>query len=297
MPSEPKAIEYLCAKENVYALARDISKHGLNPLELLALLPANKRKTGKAAQSYHAVEGNHRICAIKLLNDPELAPANLRRGFETFAQDWTPVTSVRGVVFNDFEAARLWLDRIHNGPQDGVGRKQWTSDQKARFDGENKNRAAQQLLDYAQVAGMITSAERTRKLTTVQRFISNPAFSELMGIDQSDPDEIRRTRPKDEFDIVVRRFMRDLVEAKDVHSRMNKQEIVKYARPLSSLTGVTVKRIEPEPLSATQSTSAPPRAPRKGPAKPEKVIHVEYQDDLSPTPDISCALYIPEKGA
>jgi hypothetical protein len=237
LPSEARAIEYLCAKENVPALARDIAKHGLNPLELLALLPANKRRSEKATQSYYAVEGNRRVCAIKLLNDPDLAPANLRKNFENLAQDWTPVTSVYGVVFDDFESARLWLDRIHNGPQDGVGRKQWTSDQKARFDGENKNRAAQQLLDYAQSEGMITAAERERKLTTAQRFVGNRVFSENMGIDQTDPDEIRRTRPKAEFDILVRRFMRDLVDGTEVHSRMNSQEIIKYFRPLGSLAG------------------------------------------------------------
>jgi hypothetical protein len=37
--AESKAIEELCTKENVYPLARDIVKYGINPLENLALVP------------------------------------------------------------------------------------------------------------------------------------------------------------------------------------------------------------------------------------------------------------------
>ena len=280
LPSEAKAIEYLCSKENVLALARDIAKHGLNPLELLALLPTSRRKTEKTPQSYNAVEGNRRVCAIKLLNDPDLAPASLRKSFENLAQDWTPVTSVQGIVFNDFESARLWLDRIHNGPQDGVGRKQWTADQKARFDGENKNRAAQQLLDYAQSEGMITAAERERKLTTVQRFVGNRVFSENIGIDQADPDEIRRTRPKAEFDVLVRRFMRDLVDGTEVNSRRNSQAIVEYFRPLGLLPGVTGTRIEAEVLTGTRTMAASRKTRHQPPAKPAKIAHVEHQREI-----------------
>jgi hypothetical protein len=129
---------------------------------------------------------------------------------------------------------------------------------------------------------MITSAERARKLTTVQQFVSNDVFSELLGIDNSDPDEISRTRPKGEFDVLVKRFMRDLVEQKDVHSRMNKYAIIKYARPLAALPGVSSRRIDAEPLSSiSAATPSPPKkGPRKTPGKPVKATHVEYQDEI-----------------
>ncbi len=72
--TEAKAITLLCEKEAIYPLARDIVRHGLNPLEKFALIPTGK-KLGRGA-NYYVAEGNRRICALKLLNDPELAPAN-----------------------------------------------------------------------------------------------------------------------------------------------------------------------------------------------------------------------------
>src|SRR4029079_1880107 len=71
--TEAGAIERLCAKEDVPALARDIVLHGTNPLELIGLIQVDARKTEESNPSYFAVEGNRRVCALKLLNDPELA--------------------------------------------------------------------------------------------------------------------------------------------------------------------------------------------------------------------------------
>src|ERR1700730_6460333 len=155
--AEAKAIARLCNKENVYPLARDIVKHGLNPLERLALVALDKRKGTGANVSYYAAEGNRRLCALKLLNDPDLAPANLRKAFESLSEEWSsPITTVAGAVFDDIESVNLWLDRIHNGPQGGIGRKDWNAEQKQRFDGGSKNRSAQALLDYAETEKMIT---------------------------------------------------------------------------------------------------------------------------------------------
>ncbi len=274
--TEAKAIARLCEKENVFQLARDIVANGLNPLERFALIPA---KTGSRAdqQTFIVAEGNRRICALRLLADPDLAPVNLRQSFERLAKGRKPIKTVHAAVFDDAEDVRLWLDRIHSGPQNGVGRKDWNSEQKARFDGENKNRAAQSLLDYAQKNGMLTEAERSGKLTTVQRFMTNDVFRETLGIDQSDPNELGRNRPQQQFDILVKQFIRDLVGKEKVHSRMNKTDIIDYARPLSTLRGITVERIQSEPLvPGVQPKVSISRRPKR----PEKVTHVVSHETI-----------------
>lgn len=275
--SEAQAIARLCEKEAVYPLARDIVKNGLNPLERLALLPA--KKGVKTTLNYNAAEGNRRICALKLLNDPELAPANLRKAFEKLADQWaSPITKVSAVVFDNIESVNLWLDRIHNGLQGGIGRKDWNPEQKQRFDGGSKNKAAQSLLDYAEAEGIITPEERIGKLTTVQRFLGNEIFREMIGFDQDNPDDIARTRPKTEFDILVNKFIRDLV-AKEVNSRMNKDDIRGYARSIASLPGVTSTRIISEAISPlTDKTSKSTR--RKKPKKLDKIKHVRYEEEI-----------------
>ncbi len=275
--TEDQVIDYLCEREEVYPLARDIARHGLNPLERLALVPV-KSKGGRIT-GYTMAEGNRRLCAIKLLGDPERAPANLRKAFEQIVIDYeyAPITRVAGVVFDNKDDATIWLERIHGGTQGGIGRKTWNSEQKQRFSGTSKNRTAQLFLDYAQDKGMITADERKRRLTTVQRFLGNSVFKEIIGVDEDDPEQLSRTRPESEFDIIARRFVRDLVEGK-ANSRMNRAEIIQYARPLSSLSGVTTLRIPAEPLV---SGPAPRPARRARPGRPARVRHVQYEEEIS----------------
>ncbi|GAA0537864.1 hypothetical protein FHS83_003505 [Rhizomicrobium palustre] len=277
--AEAAAIARLCDKELVYPLARDIAKIGLNPLERFALVPIGKARIGGATTNYTTAEGNRRICALKLLNDPELAPANLRKSFEKLAEKSNVPSMVSAAVFPDFESFRMWLDRIHNGLQGGIGRKDWNAEQKQRFDGGSKNKVAQALLDYAETEKFLTAEERAGKLTTVQRFVGNSVFREVIGIDQENPDSLGRTRPKKEFDVLVKRFIRDLVEGEDVNSRMNRKEIIDYARPLNTLPGVSSSRVETEILLESDSDK-PKKFRLKKPKTPEKATRVRYEETI-----------------
>lgn len=85
--TEPEIIEHLCKDEQVYNLARSIADAGPNPLELLGLVEAPDSGSKK---TYQAWEGNRRVCAIKLPNDPDRAPAYLRRDFARLFVCTTP---------------------------------------------------------------------------------------------------------------------------------------------------------------------------------------------------------------
>lgn len=186
-----------------------------------------------------------------------------------------------GVVFDDIEDVDLWLNRIHKGLQNGIGRKEWNSEQKARHDGSaNKNRPAQAVLDYASREGLITEEDRSGKLTTVQRFLGNDVFREFLGLDQSDPEEIARTRPKQEFDTILKVFLRDLVGKKAVNSRMNKPEIIAYTRPLTAMPGITAARVQSEPLTA-EPVPQSRRARTSTPKRPERVKHVQHEAEIA----------------
>ncbi|MCA3036121.1 MAG: hypothetical protein ING63_02570 [Rhodocyclaceae bacterium] len=237
--------------------------------------------TQKSGQvSYYSAEGNRRICALKLLIDPELAPPKLRKAFTKLSEQWVnPIKVVPAAIFQDMESVRIWLDRTHNGAQGGIGLKSWNAEQKQRFDGGSKNRAAQQLLDYAQAEGIISIEDRVGKLTTVQRFLGNQIFREALGFESINEQEAGRTRPKADFDIMLKRFIRDLIGKKRVNSRMDREKIVEYARPLASLPGVTNTRIEAEVLAAAKGQKA--KNPRqKKPKKPEHATHVKYEEEI-----------------
>jgi len=275
--SESEAIERLCSAEDVLPLARDIVRHGVSPLERFALteIPRSGRNP-----SYYVEEGNRRICALKLLADSELAPARMRQSFEKLGEAWTPITNIDAAVFADLDQLRIWLDRTHSGPQGGVGRKVWNAEQKQRFFGGTKNRLGQLVLDYAEAEGMITKQERVGKITTAQRFLNPDVFQEALGIDRSNPDELMRTRPKAEFDAMLRRFMRDLVGGEVVNSRKNKPEVIQYARELTAMPGITNNRIDPEPLGTDGPSPARRRGPRRTPRRPERAKKIRFDDDI-----------------
>ena len=53
------------------------------------------------------------------------------------------------MVFPDRDSVRMWLGRIHEGEQGGIGRKKWNADQTARYSGYSNNKTALAVLYYA----------------------------------------------------------------------------------------------------------------------------------------------------
>jgi hypothetical protein len=277
--NEAETIAALCAKEDVLPLLKDIKKVGLSPLENFAIFPAAKRAANPRSQKYFAAEGNRRVCALKLLNDPDLAPAPLRKQVTKLASDWVPIRNVSAVIFKSFDEVRPWLQRIHNGQNGGIGRKQWNADQKTRFDGNSKNSLAQAILDYAEQENMLTAEQRERKLTTVERFISNPIFRDALGIARDSEEKIFRTRAKQDFDELMKKFVGDLADGSKVNSRMLKPAIEAYAKEVSSLPDASSPRIEGEPLVMSTGVKRA-KGSRKTPKPPSKVKTVKYEQNI-----------------
>jgi hypothetical protein len=277
---EAEAIRKLCENEQVLPLAKDIVENGLNPLERVAFVAIANSATPKNKLSFNIVEGNRRLCALKLLHDPELAPANLKAKFEKLSDGWTPVKELEGVVFPTVEEARIWLRRIHMGAQDGIGRRGWTTEQQARNDGSNKNRDAQVFLDIAQSKGLLEDPERKGKITTAQRFLGNETFREAMGLDKDNTTKkLVQTRPDVDFDELTKTFVKDLVEGKKVTSRMNSDAIKKYARDLVKASKVSADRISPKALKASGGDSKKGKSSRR-PVKPDKAKAVAYENEI-----------------
>ncbi len=278
--TEAQVIDYLCRYENVFPLAKDIVQNGLNPLELLAVIPDEGSSGGKESkQSYVVAEGNRRLCALKLLDDPERAPTKLRKGFEELGADWEGFDSLTCMVFDDRDAVRMWLSRIHEGEQGGIGRKKWNADQTARHSGDSKNKLALAILDYAENEGFITAEGRKGKLTTVQRYLVNPLVREAMGIDGSNINDISRNRTKPDFDMLLRKFLDDLASGY-VNSRANKDQHTAYARELGAVHGQTHERTEPVSLARPAGSGGKPGAKPKRPKKRKPRRFVPYEQEV-----------------
>ncbi len=279
--SEPEIIAYLCRDEQVYNLARSISAAGTNPLDLLGLVEI--AGSGKK-KSYQAWEGNRRVCALKLLNDPDRAPAHLRNDFNRLSTEsaHVPIKTIQSVVFDDHDDLKFWMGIQHDGAQAGVGRKAWNPVQKARhFGGSNRNRVALAVLDAAETMGLITAEERKGKLTTVQRFINSDVVKEAIGIDASNPEDLTFNRPPEDFKKLFGLFISDVKENQRVTSRHNKDYVDAYGRTLARTKGVSGERIRPQSVKTVAASRKTDKAKRGSkPKQPRKIAHLDYDKAL-----------------
>jgi hypothetical protein len=276
MESEPEVIEHLCTDEHVYNLARSIAESGLNPLELCGVveLPSSGGK-----KNYQVWEGNRRICAVKLLNDTDLAPAHLRRDFARLASNsgHLPIKKITAVVFDNHDDLKYWMGIIHGGEQAGVGRYDWDAAQKERHFGSGRNRVALAVLDAAEKLGLITKEEREGKITTVQRFLNSDIVKEAIGIDASNKDDVAFNRPIADLTKQLGHFIGDLKRGIKVTSRHNKEQVDQYGRQLARKPGISDERIQPLSLATALKPSEKRKRAKLPPKKRRKKLHIDYE--------------------
>lgn len=282
MTNEDDVIAYLCKDEQVFNLARSISEAGTNPLALLGViqLPGSGRAATK--KTYQAWEGNRRVCAIKLLNDPDRAPADLRKDFARLAatSSHVPIQSIPCVVFDDHDELKFWMGIIHDGAQGGVGLLDWDAEQKARHFGSNRNKVALAVFDAAEAMGFMSKEDREGKITTAQRFLNRSVVKEALGIDASNPDDIAYNRPLDDLKKQLTRFVNDLKTNK-ITSRHNADQADAYGRQLARHSDLTGERIQPLPLRSAAGSTANSTKRRTAPRKPRPKDHLEYDKALA----------------
>lgn len=269
--TQAEVIAYLCDDEQVLPLARDIVAHGLNPLELFAAVPSGENM-------YIVAEGNRRLCALKLLNDPDLAPGDVRREFEELSGKWQPQDTIPAIMFDSRDDVRLWLDRTHAGTAGGRGRRPWTAEQKARHSGYDKNLAAQKVLDAGQDLGLIDAAQRKGRISTVERYLKNPKFREVMGLDISDAGNPLTTLSESDFRTVLGKFLEDVVN-RAVTTRDNAPQIVNYAEGIEQSDLISDSDVPAHSIVPT--SEGPPTSGKQKPKRPRTWKRIARSEDLT----------------
>jgi hypothetical protein len=132
LPSEPDCIRWMLENlgDEIRNLAQDIAERGLSPIDGVLVLPDTETRG-----DYIIWEGNRRITALKLLDDPNRCPdAKLRRKFAEFrGKAIVPVSDeIECTVAPSVEEADRLIELRHQGPQDGVGTLPWDGQQKSR---------------------------------------------------------------------------------------------------------------------------------------------------------------------
>lgn len=265
--SEPDIIAHLIAKDGVKPLARDIAEAGAtSPLERIGVIAHPT-----VQNAYISVEGNRRVCALKLLADPDKADSEAnKKYFRRLAGKMkTLPEAIEAVVFKDRTSARRWVSLRHEGEQGGVGTKQWGSEEKARFNNQgarrsNPNVQAYLLKDYARQKGLLGARQIEEvNVTTLTRYLSNPLFRATLGL--VDHKTLTITVPAEEFDRAVTRFLVDSLDAASgVNSRSDAASRRAYAERLRS-EAIAPRTRNLEPFDVAKG----PRPAEKGERKPE----------------------------
>lgn len=129
-------------------LAEDILKQGLSPLDRIAVYPSKSR-----IGYFVVAEGNRRVSALMILNDPSLLKAidiGLYTDLELILSKSKnkPVDTLNCVLFSNWEDEKLhhWIQNRHMGENEGRGLSTWDSTQKAKY---NRNQQGyDRLLDF-----------------------------------------------------------------------------------------------------------------------------------------------------
>ncbi len=254
LESQTEIIEYMLSHGKIKELAKDIVSHGISPLESLAVIELD-------LESYVAIEGNRRVCALILLNNPKRCPTKHQSYFEKLAKNQNFPHSIRAIVFDSRNDANIWIERRHFGAQNGVGTLQWNAPQKSRWKRQRKksdpNALALTMLEHARTLGFISSSDANNHLTTATRYFSNPKLRQIFGIvSKSNDPKVMLDVEIDEFNRILQHFCTDLA-GKDnkVSSRSNKTDRENYAERLSQQGLAPTSKCAPWKFSKEVSTT------------------------------------------
>jgi len=196
-------------------LAQNIIDNGLNPSELVLVTPHEKTEN-----QFNVLEGNRRICALKLMANPDLIPEknkSLLISFKKLSEHFykNPITAIPCVIFSNESDAYRWIKLKHTGENDGVGVVSWDAQQKARFDErvEGKSSYAIQIIDFLKNQNI--SEELKKELpnlpsSSFQRLITDPDFRKTVGLEIKDQ-KVFTNLPAEEVVKSLTKVIKDLL--------------------------------------------------------------------------------------
>lgn len=180
--SEEDVFRHMISRENVFDLMGSIGEQGYFPGEPLLVVESDQFP-GK----YEVVEGNRRLAALKLLNDPDLAPIKKFKIQEFVIEAIQVPKEVPVIIFEERDSILDYLGYRHI-----TGVDQWDSLAKARYLYQLKNRHENQGLSgtelYKHLAKLIGSrSDYVRKLLNgfaYFKIIENADFFGINGLDE-----------------------------------------------------------------------------------------------------------------
>lgn len=164
-------------------LAKDIAEHGIDPSESLIVIQSEENDT-----TYITKEGNRRLTALKLIENPSLAnTSTVKDSFEEIKKARKYITTdVNCVVYSSDEYSH-WINLKHTGQNEGAGRVGWTTPEQMRYMARNgKESFANQLYSFVDLFPdyfrEIIENKKAIRITNLDRLVNDPAFRACLNL-------------------------------------------------------------------------------------------------------------------
>lgn len=232
--------------EKMFKIATHIARNGLSPKPIVV---------SKDEKGHWVVrDGNRRITALKLLNNPAEAPDEYKHAFQSIRKhavlEMIP-DSVDCITAD--EATIIEYRKLeHMGPQEGVGQVDWDARAKdnmqSDLDGKMTYALAREVCGYLEKKGV--SEARTVPISNIQRLLQDPEVNKRVGISW-DGKKFGFIANEDEVFSVLKEIVIDFSKNKKVGDIYDEHDRQKYINDLFSVRGFA----EPSHLKKTDSTS------------------------------------------
>jgi hypothetical protein len=261
--------------------------NGPNPASLSIVMPSEEGE-GK----YDVLDGNRRVAALRLLEDPSLAEGilsskaveRLRQLSTDFASD--PITELSCVVVADRDEADTWIQLIHRGEKQGAGLVEWDGQVAARYDARKGSKSvALQVLDFVRGRAALSETARERidsgkfAITNLSRLLNTPDVRSKLGVEK-DAGKALTYHPDDEVLKGLTRIVEDIgnrtITVSDIKSQAQRIQYINSFEA-TELPDPATKMDTPEPLGEAESKkkaerSTKPAGKRSAPARRSTLI-------------------------
>lgn len=232
-------------EEKIYNLAKHITENGVNPTELSAVIKSDNNK-------YIILDGNRRLTALKILNNPDLLNQNFERlKSKIMKLDRTNIpTTINAIEFESEEDANLWIKLKHTGENDGIGTVGWTALQQSRFDND-KYPLSIQLIKYMESASLIDeSISKNIKhlsITNLERLLTDPDIRNILSITRV-KNELHFPIPNENIKGILNNLLIELLSedftVNKIRNKSDRAEFMNYFIEKYNLTEDDIKNLK-----------------------------------------------------
>lgn len=184
-PDQPQTIKAMIEEQGdkLVELAKDIVEHGLSPIELIAVCPID----GK----FRVLEGNRRITALKLLNEPGLASgAKISKPIHALAAASAGKLNKKCwcIVVPSKQEAFKWIQRKHDTGLGGAATITWNAMAIRRAKEALGNRLTSlEVVDLVHQHGNLSEGVKNKlkkfPITNLERILEDPAALTLLNVE------------------------------------------------------------------------------------------------------------------